>query len=231
MFNKVIDIVIESFSKALNRLLSFHNPMAASLSEKSDISLNAIKSKKTNSIISPLAHYYTPYKIDDTEIGDYTYVAANSKLSKTKIGKFCSIGPNIISGYGIHPTNGLSTSPMFYSTLKQNSFSLTDSDKIQEREIITIGNDVFIGMNVIILDGITIGDGAIIGAGSIVSKNIPPYSIAVGSPIVIKKKRFTDNQIEKLLKIKWWNFEKEKLQDVEKMFFNIDEFIDKYYID
>lgn len=83
-------------------------------------------------------------------------------------------------------------------------------------------------MNVTILDGVKIGDGAIIGAGAVVSKDIPPYAIAVGSPIQIIRYRFSEDQISKLLKIEWWNFDEEQLKSVEKMFFNVDEFIVKY---
>ena len=117
---------------------------------------------------------------------------------------------------------------MFYSTRRQNGITLTDKDKMIERKEIAIGNDVFIGANVTILDGITIGDGAIIGAGAVVSKDIPAYAIAVGCPIKIKKYRFNDDQIAALKRIQWWNFEAEQLQDVERMFWNIDEFIKKY---
>lgn len=169
---------------------------------------------------------YAPYSVNESTIGDYTYVAQNSVISKTTIGKFCSIGPNLFCGWGIHPTNGLSTSPMFYSLLKQNGMTLSAVDKVKERKPIIIGNDVFIGANVTILDGVTIGDGAIIGAGAVVSKDIPPYAIAVGCPIEIKRYRFPSEQIDALQKIKWWNFDEEKLKDVEKYFFDVEKFID-----
>ena len=173
---------------------------------------------------------YRPSHIKNSEIGDYTYISTNANISMTSIGKYCSIGPNLFCGWGIHPTNGISTSPMFYSTIQQNGFALTEKDKIDERKVITIGNDVFIGANVTILDGITIGDGAIIGAGAVVSKNIPDYAIAVGCPIKIIKYRFDDEIIASLKRIQWWNFEEDKLQDIEKMFWDIDEFIKKYDI-
>ena len=171
---------------------------------------------------------YRPAHIKDSDIDDYTYISTNAYISETHIGKYCSIGPNLFCGWGIHPTNGISTSPMFYSTKKQNGFALTDKDKIEERKTITIGNDVFIGANVTILDGVTIGDGAIIGAGSVVSKDIPDYAIAVGCPIKILKYRFNDDQISSLKRIQWWNFKEENLHDIEKMFWDIDEFIKKY---
>ena len=171
---------------------------------------------------------YRPSHITNSEIGDYTYISANANISLTRIGKYCSIGPNLFCDWGIHPANGISTSPMFYSTRRQNGTTLTDKDKIEEREFITIGNDVFIGANVTILDGVTIGDGAIIGAGAVVSKDIPDYAIAVGCPIKIIKYRFNEEQILSLKRIQWWNFKEEDLQDIERMFWDIDEFIKKY---
>lgn len=167
---------------------------------------------------------YPPYKIFNADIGNYTYIAENSKIYNVSIGKFCSIGPNIFAGWGIHPLHGISTSPMFYSTLKQNGMTLSSVDKVEENRPIKIGNDVFIGMNVTILDGITIGDGAVIGAGSVVSKDIPPYAIAVGSPIKVVRYRFDEATIQRLLEIKWWDSD-EKLQEVEENFFNVEAWI------
>lgn len=172
---------------------------------------------------------YSPYKITDSQIGDYTYISPNSIVKHSFIGKFCSIGPNFTCGWGVHPTNGISTSPMFYSSKKQNGVTLSEIDKIKEIKPITIGHDVFIGMNVTVLDGVTIGNGAIIGAGSVVSKDIPPYAIAVGSPIKVINYRFDEEIIDKLLEIKWWDWEFHNLNEVESDFFNIDVFIQKHY--
>ena len=168
---------------------------------------------------------YPPSRLSNTLIGNYTYVSENSVINNTIIGKFCSIGANFMAGRGLHPTNGVSTHPMFYSTAKQNGVSISTVNKIEEFNPITIGNDVFIGMNVTVLDGVTIGDGAIIGAGAVVSKDIPAYAIAVGNPIEIKKYRFSDDIIQKLLNIKWWNFNDHDLAIVEKNFFKIEDFI------
>jgi acetyltransferase-like isoleucine patch superfamily enzyme len=178
-----------------------------------------------NSVVDSASKIYEPYKLNNSSIGKYSYVAPNSVINNTSIGKFCSIGPNFVCGWGKHPTDGISTSPMFYSSQKQNGTSLSSDDKILETEPILIGNDVFIGMNVTVLDGISIGDGAVIGAGAVVSKDIPPYAIAVGNPIRILRYRFGEEQINKFLSIKWWDWEEERLKEIERDFFDIDDFL------
>jgi acetyltransferase-like isoleucine patch superfamily enzyme len=182
-----------------------------------------------NSYLSAKAKLYSPYRLSNSFVDDYSYIAHNSNISKTKIGKFCSIGPNFLCGRGVHPIHALSTSPMFYSTMRQNGTTLSATNKIEEILPITIGNDVFIGMNVTVLDGISIGDGAVIGAGAIVSKDIPPYAVAVGNPIRVIKYRFNDEIIQKLLKIKWWEFGDERLSEIEKYFNDVEGFVEKNY--
>ena len=175
--------------------------------------------------ISEKSRLYSPYHLDQTIVGDYSYVARNSRISMTHIGQFCSIGINFVCGRGIHPLNGISTSPFFYSEKKQNGFSISTNNKFNEREWITIGNDVFIGMNVIILDGVHIGDGAVIGAGAVVSKDIPPYAIAVGCPVRVIGYRFNEQVVEDLLSIKWWDRGEDHLKKIEELFFDIEKYL------
>lgn len=189
-----------------------------------------VKSEKANSIIADNARIYAPFFLHEVKIGDYSYVAKNSNITNCTIGKFCSIGPNFCCGLGIHPTDDISTSPMFYSTSKANGVALVRQNKVVESKHTTIGNDVFIGANVTMLDGVTIGDGAVIGAGAVVSKDIPAYAIAVGSPIRIIRYRMTDEHIAAMQRIQWWNWDDERLQEVEKMFEDIDGFIEKHDI-
>ena len=161
------------------------------------------------------------------KIGFGSVIGKNASISYTTIGKFCSIGPNFLCGWGIHPTTGISTNAAFYSTAKQNGFTYSTTEKIEERKPIQIGNDVFIGANVMVLDGVIIGDGAIIGAGATVSKDIPPYAIAVGCPIKVIKYRFTPEIIEELLSVQWWNKNEEILRKVEKYFWEVDTFLEE----
>lgn len=182
-----------------------------------------------NSTISPKAKVYPRYAVVDSQIGDYTYIAQNAIIHHSSIGKFCSIGPNLVCGWGIHPTHGISTSPMFYSTVRQNGTTFSEKDKVEEIKRISVGNDVFIGMNVTILDGITIGNGAVVGAGCVVSKDIEPYAIVVGNPMRVIKHRFEKETIQQLLKTNWWDWSSdEQLQEIEKHIFDVDLFLEKY---
>lgn len=178
-----------------------------------------------NCKISSKTKINSPCHLNTVIIDDFTYLAQNSWISHTNIGRFCSIGPNFFCGWGVHPINGISTSPMFYSIRKQNGFTLCDKNKIIERKQIKIGNDVFIGANVTILDGVSIGDGAIIGANSIVINNVAPYSIVGGCPAKLIRHRFSEDQIVHLLELKWWNWDFDKLKLVEKYFYDIDIFL------
>ena len=197
------------------------------LSSKFYYLLHPLKKELLNCSISPKAKLYEPYSFADVIVGDGTYISANGRISMATIEKYCSIGPDLCAGWGVHPLNGVSTSPMFYSTRKQNGRSLVSSSSLEERKRIIIGNDVFIGRNVIILDGVTIGDGAVIGAGAVVSKNIPPYAIAVGSPIKIIKYRFSPEVIEQLLEFQWWNKEEKVLQKVAEYCFDMPSFLEE----
>lgn len=169
----------------------------------------------------------SPYFLQDVRLGDYSYVSKNGSINHCTIGKFCSIGPNFCCGLGIHPTEGISTAPMFYSTAGQNGMTLCRLDKTQEYLPTTIGNDVFIGANVTVLDGVTIGDGAVIGAGAVVTADIPPYAIAVGVPARVVKYRFSEEIIGKLLQIKWWDGDDAVLARVERQFDSVEQFIEE----
>lgn len=96
------------------------------------------------------------------------------------------------------------------------------------QEATIIGNDVWLGRGVRVLFGVTIGDGAIIGAGAVIAKDVPPFAVVVGNPQVIKRFRFTDEQITKLMKINWWDWPEEKIVAARADMKDIDGFLEKY---
>jgi len=158
------------------------------------------------------------YPDSNIEFGDFTY--GNPKIwnwdknLKCIIGKYCSIafGTTILIG-GEHRYDWLSTYP-FSAYINFFSNSINENTSV-EGDII-IGNDVWIGSDVKILSNVVIGNGAVIGANSLVKKGsvIPDYTIWAGVPAKQIKKRFSDDTIEKLLRIKWWDWSDEDILKV-----------------
>lgn len=152
--------------------------------------------------------------IRDCKIGFGSHINSSTRLSKTQIGRFCSIGQHVEVILGIHPTKeNISTCPLFYKNTKSfygttiittSAFDDSPPNVDNEDYAVVIENDVWIGSHVLIMPGVTIHNGAVIGAGSIVTKDIPPYTICVGAPAKVIKKRFSDAEIDILQKMKWW---------------------------
>ena len=129
------------------------------------------------------------------------------------IGKFCSIAcsAKFLFNSGNHKMASLSTYtfPLFFEEWdleKENVAQAWD----QKGDII-IGDDVWIGYEAVVLSGVTIGDGAVIGCRAVVTKDIPPYTIVGGVPAKPIRKRFDEETIKELQKIKWWDWPEEKI--------------------
>ncbi len=141
-------------------------------------------------------------------IGEYTYVGSGSIVadSRNRIGKFCSIARNVAIGTTMHPIHALTTHPISHLG-KWEDLTIPPENRIEFRnkKPVRIGNDVWIGLNAVLMDGITVGDGAVIGAGAVVTKEIPPYAVAVGVPARVIKYRFDADTVERLLKTRWWD--------------------------
>ncbi|MFT4535283.1 MAG: virginiamycin A acetyltransferase [Saprospiraceae bacterium] len=153
-------------------------------------------------------------------VGDYTYYddfedVANFEKNvkyhfdftgdKLIIGKFCMIASNVtfIMNGANHLTESISTYPFAifgadWKDAMEGKTYPTKGDTI-------IGNDVWIGYNATIMAGVTIGDGAIIATNATVVKDVPPYTIVGGNPAKEIKKRFSNEEIERLLDLKWWD--------------------------
>ena len=178
--------------------------------------------------MSPVCFIKNIIKNPNIIVGDYTYYddyETNGEDfekhvthfypfigDKLIIGKFCSLAKGIrfIMNGANHRLDGLTTYPF---NIMGNGWEKV-TPRIEDLPLkgdTIIGNDVWIGENVTILPGVHIGDGAIIGANSVVAKDIEPYAVAVGNPCHVVKKRFTEEKIQTLLNLKWWDFDEEKI--------------------
>lgn len=158
------------------------------------------------------------------KIGKYSYIGNNSFVIDTTIGNFTSIAPDCYIGGTSHPIEWVSSSPVFHKweNIFKKNFATHDYEIFQKT---TIGNDVWIGNKVLIKAGVNIADGAVIGMGSIVTKDIGPYEIWAGNPAKLIRKRFDDETIQKLIRIKWWNLEDELIKNYATKFNSIESFI------
>ncbi len=140
----------------------------------------------------------------------YHYPINQDKLI---IGKFCSIacGAKFLFNSANHTLSSLSTYP-FPIFFEEWDLEIKDITKAWDNKgDIVIGNDVWIGYEAVILAGVTIGDGAVIGTRAVVTKDVPPYTIVGGIPAKPIKKRFPQETIDALLKIKWWDWDKKHI--------------------
>ena len=138
------------------------------------------------------------------------------------IGNFCSIANNLnIYMGGNHRADWVSTYP--FGHINQHVFNTFNGEgHPSTKGNVIIGNDVWIADNVTIMSGVTIGDGAIIANNSHVVRNVEPYSMVGGNPAKLIRYRFTAEQIEKLLQIKWWYWEHEKINQFAPLLCNTD---------
>lgn len=145
----------------------------------------------------------------------YHYPINHDKL---KIGKFCSIacGAKFLFNSANHTMKSLSTYP-FPIFFEEWGLDIRDITSAWDNKgDIVIGNDVWIGYEAVIMAGVTIGDGAVIGTRAVVTKDVPPYTIVGGVPARQIRKRFSEDKIEYLLNLKWWDWPIEKIsQNIE----------------
>ena len=163
------------------------------------------------------------------EVGDYTYYDDVNGAERFEahvthhyeflgdrliIGKFCAIGKGIefVMNGANHRMNSVTTYPFNIMGGGWERFA-PSLEELPLKGDTVVGNDVWIGQNVTVMPGIHIGDGAVIAADSVVTGDIPAYHIAGGNPCRVIRKRFDDALIEHLLKLRWWDWDAEKISD------------------
>lgn len=160
--------------------------------------------------------YHTPVIVDYPN--DY---------GKVTIGSYCSIHWDVeIFRGGNHRIDWAA----IYGFKVLAGYDVETGETVISKGDVVIGNDCWIGRTATILSGVRVGDGAVIGAKSVVTKNVGPYEIWAGNPARLIKKRFTDEQIAALLRIKWWDWSEEVINErvLDLNGLAIQEFINKY---
>lgn len=156
--------------------------------------------------------YYHGHSFDDCA----RYLLSDqNNVDKLIIGSFCSIGTGVsfmMAGNQGHRMDWISTYPFFYTEDPDFSNAL---DGYQPAGDTVVGDDVWIGSETMIMPGINIGTGAIIGARAVITKDIEPYSIVTGVPGKSIRKRFSDEEIDRLLEMAWWNWPVERLSKAQ----------------
>ena len=179
------------------------------------------KQKPDPNVIYPILGYKQEIyvkptiKNPDIIVGDFTYIADSDFEShvshhydwngdKLVIGKFCQIaaGVEFVMNGANHQMDAITTFPFY--TLEGWDMEPPEKADLPLKGDTVIGNDVWIGQNAVILPGVHIGDGAIIGANSVVGSDINPYTIVVGNPARLLRKRFDDEMIALLQQFQWW---------------------------
>lgn len=179
-------------------------------------------------------------QIDTAFIGAFTLinirkvkdVTNNCVIECQRIGRFGTIGHSVCIGLATHSADFLSPHTLFkfhdnaeFFACHMHSRDFEWEERMRRKNFAErkkplpiIGNDVWIGYGATVMNGVTIGDGAIIAARSVVTKDVQPYTIVGGNPAKVIRQRFSDKCIEKLLKIKWWDYGPDILKglDIDK---------------
>lgn len=151
----------------------------------------------------------------ETTMGDYSYVVNDGEVAYAVIGKFCSIASHVRLNPGNHPMWRASQSHFTYRASAYWPGQEEDEAEVfdwRRSTPVALGHDVWIGYGAVVLPGRGVGTGAVVGAGAVVTRDVPPYAVAVGNPARVVRPRFVPAVAERLLTLAWWDWDHERLR-------------------
>lgn len=168
-------------------------------------------------------------RLIESTFGDYSYTAGDVDIIYADVGRFCSIASHVRINPGNHPMWRVTQHHMTYRR-HQYGFGEDEAEFFDWRREhrCTIGHDVWLGHGAIVMPGVSIGTGAVVGSGTVVTKDIEPYTIAVGVPAKPIRQRFSDIVIDAMFTIKWWDWDHETLKERFDDLMDVDAFVLKY---
>jgi len=169
--------------------------------------------------------------VQESEFGDFSYVARDAEIAATRIGRFVSIAAATRINPGNHP---MTRAAQHHFTYRSANYGLGEEDDAvfdwRRGFPVEIGPDVWIGHGAVVLPGRRIGTGAAVGAGSVVTRDVPDYAIVAGNPARILRPRFPADVQARLLRIAWWDWPvaaiKAALHDFRTL--SVEAFCDRY---
>jgi acetyltransferase-like isoleucine patch superfamily enzyme len=172
-----------------------------------------------NSKLGDFAVLFPGASLESSSLGAYSYIQSHTTLTNADVGPFCSIAGNVTVGLAAHPTNMISTSPVFYDCEQPlpRFFTRTRTFTANLPRTI-IGADVWIGQSAMVKAGVRIGVGAVIGAGAVVTRDVPAYTIVIGVPAKPARSRFPEDICRRLLESCWWDREDTELERLATLF-------------
>ncbi|MFN3503544.1 MAG: DapH/DapD/GlmU-related protein [Allorhizobium sp.] len=171
-------------------------------------------------------------RLDEVELGDYSYIMQDGSVWCATIGKFANIAAAVRINATNHPTWRPTLHHFTYRAADYFDGADNDHDFFAWRRDnrVVIGNDVWIGHGATVLPGVTVGDGAVIGAGAVVSRNVEPYTIVGGVPAKLIRERFPRPVAERMQALAWWDWDHDRLFAALDDFRHLEaeEFVQKY---
>lgn len=173
-------------------------------------------------------------RLNEVELGDYSYVMEDCSIWATTIGKFVNIAAAVRINATNHPTW---RATLHHFTYRAGDYFDGASDEAaffdwRRSNAVKIGHDVWIGHGATVLPGVTIGNGAVIGAGAVVSKDVAAYTIVGGVPVRLIRDRFEAGIGMRMDALAWWDWPHDKLFEALEDFRNLSaaEFIHRYEV-